>query len=195
MTHNIYNHDTDFTKDAAHHLREKAKERGIKIGSSHAHALVAASLGYKSRAALLADNSNHCVDDPWLSREDQDKEQICATIERMKNTEITAGDTEFIASTIRDGLTPTCTETGIRSADNIPLGDVEPGDDAEWVHPSAISNTDEFGHCRCCGSDVFYRLGDLDDEMLCENHRGEFDLDPEEQKDWDDFIEYQTKDN
>lgn len=49
--------DPDFTKAAAEHLRSVAKERGLEIGSSHAHALVAASLGYQSRVAFLAPSS------------------------------------------------------------------------------------------------------------------------------------------
>jgi len=188
-----YPSDVDFTKDAAAHLREQALERGLKIGSGHAHALVAAHLGYKSRPALLAPNSDHCTDDQWLHREEPDTAQIGETISRMRDTGLTDADVPFIADTIRDGLTPPCVETGIRSSRNIPVGDVEPGDETEWVHPIAAHDEKKFGHCRCCGHSALYRLENLDDQMLCEEHQGEFDRDPEEQKDWDDLVEYLTK--
>lgn len=184
--------EIDFTKDAADHLREKAREQGLEIGSSHAHALVAASLGYKSRAALLDQNSNHSPTNQWLSREDQDTDQIREAIARMRETSLTEEHLPFLAATIRDGLTPPCGETGIRSARNIPLGDVEPGDETEWVHPISAHNN-VFGHCRCCGIGILYRLDDLDGQMLCAEHHGEFDLDPEEQNDWDDLVENLTK--
>ncbi len=189
MHQNTKELETDFTRDAAHHLREKAREQGMEIGSSHAHALVAASLGYQSRAALLDKKSDHSPTSQWLSREHQDTEQIREAIARMRETSLKEEHVRFLAATIRDGLTPPCSETGIRSARNIPLGDVEPGEETDWVHPSCAYNTNMFGHCHCCGTRIMYRLDDLDDQMLCAEHRGEFDFDPEEQKDWDDLVE------
>lgn len=184
----------DFTQDAAHHLREKARKKGLEIGSSHAHALVAASLGYKSRAALLADDSNHYLGDPLLFREVPDMVQIGEAIERMRETTLTQANVPFLASTIQDGLTPPCTESGIRSVQNIPLGTDQPDENTQWVHPSVAHDQNEFGHCVCCGNSIFYRLDDLDSNGLCEEHHGEFDLDPEEQQDFDDKLEYLTKD-
>lgn len=186
--------DVDYTAAAAKHLRETAAECGMRVRSSHAHALVAAYLGYNSRAALLAPNSNHCVDDQWLGWEAANRDQIRAAIARMRDTELTAADVDFVADSIRDGLTPACCESGRRSAENIPLGDVQPGDETEWVHPSAARDTEQFGHCRCCGRDVLYRAEDLDDQGVCEMHHGEFDCDPEEQQGWDDLVENLTKD-
>lgn len=185
--------ETDYTRDAAKHLREKAREQGIEIRSSHAHALVAAELGYNSRAALLAPDSNHYPEDQWLHRETPDTEQIRAAILRMRDSCLTEQNVPFIAETIQDGLTPPCCETGIRSAQNIPLGDVKEGDDTEWIHPSAARDDTKFEHCRCCGDDVLYRIEELDEQMLCEEHQGEFDLDPEEQQDLEDYVEYMTK--
>lgn len=193
MKPNTFESETDFVKAAALHLRQKASERGLKIGSSHAHALIAASLGYKSPVALKAPNSAHSSTNQWLSREGQDISEIQAAIARMRETSLKEEDVPFLAATIRDGLTPPCSETGIRSFRNLPLGNVETGEDTEWVHPSTAHNDSLFGNCRCCGSDVLYRLDDLDDQMLCNEHRGEFDLDHEEQKDWDDLVENLSK--
>lgn len=183
----------NYVNDAVYHLRDKASERGLKIGSSHAHSLVAAHLGYKSKIALLAQDSDHSVYDQWLHRERPDLNQIRETISRMRETVLIEKDAQFIANTIQDGLAPPCVETGIRSAKNIPLGDVMPGDETDWVHPSEARDERKFGHCRCCGESVLYRLDELDDEMLCQEHHGEFDLDADEQQDMDDFIEYLTK--
>lgn len=193
MAENQFDPDTDYVKNAVDHLRAKASKQGLKIGSSHGHSLVAAHLGYESKIALLSKDSDHCVDDQWLHRERPDLNQIRATISRMRETVLTEQDAQFIANTIQDGLAPPCVETGICSASNIPLGDVMPGDETEWVHPSVARDERKFGHCRCCGQSVLYRLDELDDEMLCQEHHGEFDLDPEEQQDMDDLIEYMTK--
>lgn len=197
MSSNKHGTDIDYTAAAAAHLRAEAKNRGIRIGSSHAHAIVAAHLGYNSRAALLAPNANHCLDDQWLGQEEPNKELIRDAIVRMRDTELTTTPetVDFLALTIQDGLTPPCCITGRRSSDNIPLGDVQPGDEPEaWVHPSAAHDPDQFGHCRCCGHGVLYRVEDLDLQGLCDEHKGEFDFDEEEQKGWDDLIENLTKD-
>lgn len=45
----------DITKLCADHLRAFSENYGVKLKASHAHELVAAFFGYKSRAALLAD--------------------------------------------------------------------------------------------------------------------------------------------
>lgn len=46
------------TKLCADNLRTISNNHGVKLKSSHAHELVAAFFGYKSRAALLADTSH-----------------------------------------------------------------------------------------------------------------------------------------
>lgn len=187
----------DFTKAAAEHLRAKAKERGLDIGSSHAHALVAASLGYQSRVALLASSAEHWTGDPWLYREEPNLEELGASIARMRHGSIEPELVPFLAEAIRDGLAPPCSESGLRSAKNIPLGDIEAGGDAtdvEWVHPTEARDRERFGHCRCCGDHYLYRVDNLNEKGLCEEHKDEFDLDDDEQKDWDDLVENMTKD-
>ena len=116
----------------------------------------------------------------------------------MRNSTLTQEHIPFLADAIRDGLAPPCSESGRRSAENIPLGHVHQGDDAtdvEWVHPSEARDRDRFDHCRCCGSAYLYRVEDLDAKGLCEAHKGEFDLDEEGQQDGDDYVENLTKDN
>ena len=51
--------EPNYVKVAADNLRLVAKERGLDIGSSHAHALVVASLGYTSKKAFLSPTSDH----------------------------------------------------------------------------------------------------------------------------------------
>lgn len=198
MTRNKFTFDPDFTRNAAVHLRAEAEKQGLQIGSSHAHALVAASLGYNCRIALLAPDSNHCPDDPWLYAERPDQAALQAAISRMKDTSLKSEDVEFLARTIRDGLAPACAETGLHSAQNIPLGYIHLGEEAsntEWVHPSEAADENRFGHCQCCGSNYLYRIENLDEQMLCKVHKGEFDPDsPDDAKDWLDYIEYKTKD-
>lgn len=189
--------ELDFTKAAADHLRDVSRERGLEIGSSHAHALVAASLGYQSRVALLEPSSGHWTGDPWLYREEPNHAELGAAISRMRKGAVELEHVPFLAETIRDGLAPPCSETGVRSAKNIPLGYVDVGDrasDVEWVHPSEARDRERFDHCRCCGTSYLYRVEDLDEHGLCDEHRGEFDFDEDEAKDWEDLVENMTKD-
>ena len=44
----------DFSREAAHHLRTVARERGLEIQSSTAHELIAGYFGFHSRAAMVA---------------------------------------------------------------------------------------------------------------------------------------------
>lgn len=200
MTGNISNveSDPDFTKAAADHLRFEAKQHGLKIGSSHAHALVAAWLGYQSRIALLSPSSDHYTSDPWLFREKPNRDQLDAAIARMRSGNLKGEHVPFLVRTICDGLAPPCSETGLHSAFNIPLGYVEKGDDVtgvEWVHPSEAKDRERFDHCLCCGHNFLYRNEDLDKQQLCKEHEGELDLDEEEQDGWNDLGEYLTKDS
>lgn len=189
--------EPDFIKAAVEHLRATANARGLDIGSSHAHALVAASLGYQSKKALLDPFSGHWVGNPWLFLEEPNQAELGAAIVRMRKGSIKPEHVPFLAETIRDGLAPPCSETGLRSAENIPLGYIDKYDDAsdvEWVHPSAAMDRERFDHCPCCGSDYLYRIEALDNVGLCEVHHGEFDLDLDEEKDLRDYIENVTKD-
>lgn len=194
-----HQHDSvvDFTKGAAEHLREEAKAQGLNIGSSHAHALVAAALGYQSRVALLAPSAEHWTGDPWLYQEEPNQDELGAAIARMRKGDLEYEHVPFLAQAIRDGLAPACAESGLRSAENIPLGYVHKGDDAtdvEWVHPNEAQDRERFGHCRCCGSGYLYRVEDLNGKWLCDEHEDEFDLDEDEAKDREDSVEYMTKD-
>ncbi len=187
--------EIDYTKEAADHLREKLEQKGLSVGSSHSHALVASVLGYNSRAALLAENSNHSTDSQWLSRERPDNKNVEIAIQRMKKTVLKNEHVPLIIQYVRDGLTPECCETGQKSFYNLPVGNVEEGDETDWVHPSVVDrNGSEFGYCRCCGEDRAFRVDELDHQGLCEEHEGEFDLDEDEEQDWADYIEYHTKD-
>lgn len=89
---------------------------------------------------------------------------------------------------------PACVFTGIISDDNVPLGYCSPDEEPEeWVHPS-VKETGEVDYCRCCGDECLHRVENLDPNGLCDEHEGEFDRDEDEQKDFDDFLEYMTKD-
>lgn len=198
MAQDKFTSEPDFTKSAADHLRVEAEKRGLQIGSSHAHALVAAWLGYDSRVALLAPSSNHYTGDPWLYNGTPDQAALQAAIARMRQTSLQPTDVPFLAQTIQDGLAPACVETGLRSAQNRPVGYIHPGEEAsdtEWVHPSTARDQNLFRHCPCCGSDYLYRVEDLDEKGLCQEHKGEFDHDSsEDEQDWVDYIDNLTKD-
>lgn len=56
-----------FNKLCAVHLRTISKNHGIKLKSSHAHELIAAFFGYKSKAALYADTQYPIVNLSYAS--------------------------------------------------------------------------------------------------------------------------------
>jgi hypothetical protein len=189
-------YDFDFTKKAADYLRETSNREGISsdIGSSHAHMLVAAAFGYNSRKAMLDDPKGPSSKNQWLGREAGNIEKVREAIERMKNAPIRPDQAPVIARLIQDGLTPTCAECGEHDSRSSPLGYVQSGDDADWICPRCASDDEQYGHCRCCGDDVLYPVEELDDQGLCSEHHGEFDLDPEEEEDWESYIENIQKD-
>lgn len=181
----------DFTKQAADHLREMNERMrlGSTIGSGHAHMLVAAYFGYNSRKAMLDAHKGPDVTNQWLSHEVGNVEKVKEAIGRMNNPPVQPNQALSIVGIIRDGLTPACLECDSHNARSTPLGHVEPGDDADWVCIHCASDDEKYGHCPCCGGDVLYRLEELDGQGLCEDHQGEFDLDPEEEEDWESYIE------
>lgn len=182
----------DFTKQAADYLRKVSKDDGLcsNIGSSHAHMLVAAALGYNSRKAMLDDPKGPYTKNQWLSHTAKHVEKIRATILRMKGAYVRPEHAPEIARIIQDGLTPACCECGEHNIDNLPIGYVEQGDDADWVCASCSADDTQYGTCYCCGDHVIYTVEQLDAKGLCSEHHGEFDLDSEEEEDYESYIEY-----
>lgn len=187
--------DIDYTKQAAYFLRDAVKPLRIEIGSSHAHMLVAAALRYGSRRAMLDDPNCPYVYDQWLSGQADCVDGIRDAISKMRDASLSPDQAPMIAQLIQDGLTPACMECGTIDSRNMPIGAVRQGDEAEWVCMECASDRDNYGHCRCCGEEVLYEADQLDENGLCEEHEGEFDLDPEEEEDWESYIENIQKDD
>jgi hypothetical protein len=186
--------DFDYTKQAADHLRETGERLGLCIRSGHAHMFVAAALGYGSRKAMQDDPNGPWFGSQWLGREAENVSKIEEAIKRMNKAPVREDQAPMVAEIVRAGLTPACRDCGEHSSQSWPLGYVEAGDNADWVCPRCSSDDAQYGHCRCCGDDVLYLLDELDDQGLCSEHRGEFDLSPEEEEDWDSYIENIQKD-
>ena len=183
---------TNYIKQAADHLRTKACECGLctKLRSGHAHSLIAAALGYKTPPAMQAreDEMN-----PWIGQRPMDVAMIVDAIQRMNEPTVTTNSASKIADIISVGLTPACVACDKLDSENTPVGDPDFGNECEWICRSCASRDENFGECSLC-SKVF-RVESLDHNGLCPEHRGELDRDPEEQQDWEDYIEYLTKDN
>lgn len=120
----------DIAKICADSLRSFANDNyGIKLGASHAHELVAAFLGYKSRAALLADNAypignlaeaEFILLEPSISLIDQRLKEL-----DIRSSELLSGSilAEAICSAIKDnsqfggGVQPSFHELALLLAD------------------------------------------------------------------------------
>jgi rubredoxin len=190
MSQRIDNQEDNF------HNAAKAVKQGFGLGMAQAHDLIAASLGYKSKIAAIEDGVY--PQDQWLHRHEPDHQTMELVIGRMHGVdqaELTK-NINSIGRVILDGLAPECAESGIKSHNNIPVGDPREGDDCQWIHPSvARDDYSDYAFCPLCGDHTAYHVDTLDAHGLCPEHRGEFDLDAEEQEDLDSFIEYHTKDN
>lgn len=181
-------HDIDFTQQAAHYLRQSGVVPG-KIGSSHAHALVAASLGYGSRIAMRDDPDGPSFANQWLGREEPNVPKISEVIAQMGSTPLRPEQAPVIAQTIQDGLTPACA-CGAHTHKSMPIGYAHENDETEWVCPECAADAEEFGTCVLCGTGYIYRASELDHHRLCNEHRGEFDQSDEEREDQESFAEY-----
>ena len=203
----------DFSREAAHHLRTVARERGLEIKSSTAHELIAGYFGFHSRAAMVATEAvefpvmfpspegpktftqvvpkegTPSLDDPFLFQTEPDIPSLERAIEKVgARASLKPEDSEWLAPAIQEGLVPACEATGIKSLDNRPLYDSDNNEPTAFASPEAVQ-MGQFKTCRCCDSDRLYPSSQINHNGLCPEHHDEFDQDPEEAKDWEDYIE------
>lgn len=206
-------HDTDFSREAAYHLRQAAAVRGHDLKSSTAHELVAGYFGFQSRAAMTATelaetpvlwpepgqpqtvpvivpkDGSPSLDDPFLHYSKPNLPSLETAVAKLgTKADLKASDTRWIAQAIQEGLVPACMETGEKSLNSLPVYNAD-DELVGFASPRAVS-AGSFGTCHLCGGDRLYLAEDLNSKGLCYEHRHEFDLDPEEQDDFESFIEY-----
>ena len=182
----------NYVRAAASSLDFIGRSKSLGYSHSQSYEMVAAYLGYASKAALdasldpCAHNLHHIYPDESLLR--QRIMQIAG-----QSAQYLISNIQMVMDTIRFQLSPVCVVSERRHPQNIPVGPVRYDDTSEietWIHPSFVVHANNgYGFCRCCGYDVAYSLDDLDHQMLCSEHEGEFDLSPEEQDDWDSYAE------
>ncbi|WP_174365170.1 hypothetical protein [uncultured Caballeronia sp.] len=131
----------------------------------------------------------HILADQWLSERADNVGKIKDAIARMNDAPVQLDQASMIAALIQEGLTPVCVKCGRLSSQNMAVGDVRPGDEANWICRTCASDNSQYGHCRCCGENLLFSVDELDDQGLCQEHAGEFDLSPEEEEDWESYIE------
>lgn len=179
----------DVIKQAAKYLCEEFP--GTK--PSHAHAAIAHTLGYKSKKALL--------DDDTLNREDPnlvfsqidkwDSQMLEDRLASMGDSPIKRTPLEHLEAHIYAALAPTCERCGKKKLSITPIfsADDEPED---WVCEECINTFNSYSTCVVCGPEKLYRSEDINEHGECHDHQGEQFLDPEEEEDLNSFIEYRT---
>lgn len=182
--------EIDYTKQSATYLIAEAARQGIVIRSAHAHALVAAGLGFQSRKALLDGPDAIALDDPWLSQEKPDVDEIHAAVDRMRSGKLDHSAVPFIAATVRAGLTPACECCNTVSGTNMPIGNVDVGEQCRYVCQQCIARGEHYVRCLVCGNTRIHRHFELDEAGMCFEHIGEFDQDDEEREDFESLAEY-----
>ncbi|WP_110641089.1 hypothetical protein [Salinicola sp. CPA57] len=186
---------TDQLKVAAKFLRDEFSKDGDKVGSSHAHQVIAAYCGYNSKKALIDDGFD--VENEELAEEyDPDLDRMEAVISSMKPTPLQQSSTDYVAAVIHAGLAPPCESCGNKVVGIQPL--LEPGRcqfvDGYVCETCAEQEAEAYATCRFCGPDVVYRAENINFRGECPEHDGESVLDEEEEEDYESYTEYHTKD-
>lgn len=199
MTYDHHTDTTDVTKEAADWLKAQYKGRGIQVGSSHTHAVVAHYLGYGSRKALLSDEYMDVSDKALAFRYEPDESSLKNGISRMRSdSPYKSLKTDSLMSDIRVALTPPCECCDEKRDDVVPIGYVDDVSDLEdssgWVSLTCAAELEAlYGTCWCCGDHVIHRSEDLNRAGECEEHAGESNMDKEERDGWEDIIENLNK--
>lgn len=185
----------DVVKEAVDYSKITLHNNGFDVGPAHLHDAVAGYLGYKSKVALKSDHFSS--DDPnFVLSMVPDIKQMTDNISRQKDNPLNQVTPDRLARIIRTGLTPACACCGNKNPHMAPVADAEHAsldgyDPVEWVCPICSKN-EEYGHCRYCvfdGNNLLYRLSDLNENGECSIHAGESKMDPEEEADWESYVE------
>ncbi len=178
---------SDLFKKAAEFVREQVP--GTR--SSHSHAVIAHALGYSSKKALLDDENLDRDDVNLVLHVSMHRETLEARIAAMGDTPLKQVGLDHLERVVHAALAPACECCEKKDLDITPLGDEEE-EPAGWVCGDCADDEAEYGHCIVCRS--LFRDADLNRNGECPEHAGEFDLDPEEEEDYQSFVEYHTKD-
>jgi len=178
-------------KDAVELLRTPKIDPRFQFKASHAHELVAAYLGYKSKAAIVLGDRP-----PFLSHDEPESldhpdaiEHIEKRIGKLSNLEVTCEYASDIAEIISTAITPDCDycNDGLEVTKAVE----DEGNGLKYTCLHCVETGEQLGHCRLCGGDgKIYELSDLDKDSLCPNCTGEFDYDEEEMEDMESKAEY-----
>ncbi|EPB6687178.1 TPA: hypothetical protein ACVO0R_004810 [Vibrio alginolyticus] len=180
-------------------------ESDVKVKPSHAHAVLSAALGYKSKQALLADVGEGVLDDLdayrqyWyenIYRGEIDTQTIKNVLSRMGDTPFKQLPERQLMRFIEDALAPEC-ECGVKHPHGAPIFDehFNPSnpEPVDYVCPTCASDDNCYSTCLFCGDDVLYPAELINRNGECPEHYGESDMDEEEEQDWEDYIEYLNK--
>ena len=167
---------------------------------THAHELVAAHLGYKSKIALKSDPYHSHLLDADEPESFECSNSISAIESRIKSLNgLLSNDSDFtwrVSKIIRDNILPECSFCHESRATVKPVIDQKNNCEQLWICDFCIdSNEEEVGNCIFCGDEHVYSQELLNSAGECPEHNGESYLSPQEQDDWDSYIENVTKDN
>jgi hypothetical protein len=188
---------SDFIKQASKHLQKSFQQNHqVKVGSSHAHAVISGALGYKSKVALLSDNEIIPLEDEFRLHQqggDVNEEFIATAIDQMKETPLKNIPLSTIADTALEALTPACECCGNKTLDSQPVFNSD-NPDTPIAQVCVNCKDHYYGHCEYCGTGTLYRSIELNRSGECKEHRGEGSYDDEEIEDIQSYAEYHTKD-
>ncbi len=179
---------TDVIKNAAQFLRMSLADRGVVLGSSHAHAAVAHWFGYNSKKALLDDNNFDLEDQNLFLHRTHHLCKLKARTVDMKGMPLQKVDMSEVAEIIFAGLAPECEISGKKELDIRPVGYDSDNPDG-WVSSRLAINNPDYDLCVICGPATIFRATDINHNGECPEHRGETFLSEEDQENWDSYLE------
>ena len=200
----VYNKETPF-KNSVNFLIDNIKElTDERIKPSHAHALISAAFGYKSKKAFVddydyEDGNYDSYDDYtsiWIRHVSRfcdcklgfDEEKIQYSLATMKESPLKFISFNRLSDAIAYALIPECNECGCKT------------DRSSIIHNEDCEPS--FIVCSDCAKDG-YELCEYCDELYpekyikngeCLEHRGEGYMDEDTREDWNSYIENITKD-
>lgn len=183
-------------KLAVEALRENyLNEYQTKLKPTHAHEIVSACFGYKSKIALKSDDFFKLdPDEPETFEFHNCTENIENRIKNLKGLNVSDSYSKRAEEIISFSIKPECSICG-RNCDLITAAETNSRNTGQlWSCSSCASKGEDVGYCRYCGENEVYPIEMLNNNGECPEHAGESFLSEEEEEDWNSYIEYQTKD-
>ena len=179
-----YTHDS--IKSAVEALRKNhLQKHKDKLKAAHAHEIVAAHFGFKSKIALKSSNYFELnPDDPETYEFPNSEEDIGYRLSKLKGLDVDPGFVKEAANIINSSIKPECSLCGCVDNSVKPAETDDNYPEQLWVCSRCVSVGEDVGNCIFCGDDMIYPVKMLNFSGECPEHEGESEMSPEDEEGW-----------